>query len=69
MTDLLDLLADLDHARHMLMPTMGLACGLDLLATTDPWTLSSAEVTCPDCIRAAEPHGGISRWCQTMLGH
>lgn len=62
MTDLLDLLRDLDATPgriHALMPWMGLACGLEYLdmpksekATTGPYT----AVTCPGCLAAGDLH-------------
>lgn len=67
--DLFDFLPeDPDAPSHMLMPNMGLACGVDLLTTRDPWVMNAEATTCPSCHEAAEPRGGIHAWCEAMQG-
>ena len=60
MGDLLDILAAMDGPCpvHALIPTMALACGVDMLSLPRTsgrrWTTRyrSAEVTCPACVAA-----------------
>ena len=66
----LDVEAIIAHARirHMIMPDMSVACGIEILGLGGAGVLSSTKTTCPDCIAAAEPYGGLSRWCFVMQG-
>ena len=68
--DLLDHLAqlnDTDRVRHMLMPCMAFACGVDVLTTLRAQTYgehrvlatSSADVTCPACLTAYGDLAGL----------
>jgi len=73
---LLDLLEPAPPAVvHALMPTMGLACGADLLTLLRQphdrgrvYAMRYDEVTCVACIQAAEPYGGLRAWCRKQQG-
>lgn len=73
---LLDLLEPAPPAVvHALMPTMGLACGADLLTLLRQphkrgrvYALRYEGVTCDACIQAAEPYGGLHAWCRKQQG-
>ena len=60
---------------HALMPTMGLACGADLLTLLrqshkrgSVYARRYEQVTCDACKRAAEPYGGLRAWCRKQQG-
>lgn len=66
----LDVEAIIEHARirHMIMPDMSVACGIEILGLGGAGVLTSSKTTCPECIAAGEPYGGLSRWCFVMQG-
>ena len=60
---------------HALMPTMGLACGADLLTLLrqsrkrgSVYARRYEQVTCDACKQAAEPYGGLHAWCRKQQG-
>jgi len=73
---LLDLLEPAPRAVvHALMPTMGLACGADLLTLLRQphdrgrvYAMRYEQVTCDACKRSAEPYGGLRSWCRRQQG-
>ena len=80
MTDLLDHLASLDvdtTVQHLLMPSMGLACGADTLTTLRTGqelghrtvTLDPAETTCPACLNAHGDLDGLRAEMRRQMGH
>lgn len=58
------------NRRHVVMPSMGFACGRSMLdddCRNDPWVLGSSQwcwVTCPDCLALGQ--AAVSAECQAQ---